>query len=151
MKKIISLVAIFLLSVSSVFAQKTALDYLNNIPFNPNENPCAYTSETYHAIDKKLKNYSKQLSEDIYRRTQLAVKLNFRENMKRWDVLFDTVTKLNENIVVRFYKLKEPASSAEMELSKRLIETYRQIGVTAAQPAAIKATANTAADSLCNL
>jgi hypothetical protein len=103
MKRIAYLFTAYFCMNSSLYAQKSALDYLNNAP-KPPVTPCACTKAIYNKYADMLDSYCDKIQADIEAREKKAIKNDLSGNLE-YKNLLETVINEVQIPALKFYCL----------------------------------------------
>jgi hypothetical protein len=115
MKRNFIFLLIALFSNVSVFSQKKAIEYLNEAPIYPKIDVCSCNRVAFWDYAKALYVYTKQLREDINRRTAIATENDLQGNQE-FESLLKQLSTLAAKEATRLYNLQAPASEKEKDV-----------------------------------
>lgn len=136
MKRVPCLFAIYFCINVSVYAQKSALDYLNNAP-KPTVTPCACTMADYKKYEQIMDSYCSKIRADIDAREEKATKNDLSYNVE-YKNLFEQILNQTQIPALKFYCLDIVGSDCPELLSeaeRQILTNDLQICMSATQNA----------------
>jgi hypothetical protein len=116
MKNYLPVIVLWLLACLHATAQKTALEYLAEVSFEPKVDICTCSpAEFKNYIYKTLGAHANLLEQDINRRQEIAINNELAGNVEFRELLEKTIA-VGEKQAMRLYNLQLPSSGAEGDL-----------------------------------